>query len=462
MRRMLRSWWVYLCNIVARLISYFAHWNVSKWLGNVDSPPCVKQCHFCNKDLPENQLFSFCDFSFHQNPNFRVCVEELIVLQNNEPDIASEGFIVVMSKITRNVRYSEERKVDFICFALLCTKMIHQGQNYEENIDGFCRWLEFGNERFLFSFGQYYIDFELFVEFIQRMFPTLYVFMRTIYFSNMVDCHSRFVVLPCDIAVLEKVIDLPYSVINGIYRKSDGKFPLYEALEGVISEASLDNTLYFSETKQNIGFYSLFLVRSKDKTLIDHENKIRDVFPYHRAIRGDGNCYFRSVIFRLIEQIIERDVRHNFAVLKDIFQDFEASIFFDEAHKNIRWKSAEDFIREMNDKRSSVDDILIRDSRKLLSKYICTNESMVLENGMMLRDMMEVMSGDPFFDMKKYCRDNIEKLGELIPDLIADAGLMWKALKCCGYCVCLDKRSKNVNMLSWNENKEENLGSVHL
>jgi hypothetical protein len=46
----------------------------------------------------------------------------------------------------------------------------------------------------------------------------------------------------------------------------------------------------------------------------------------YKAIRGDGNCYYRAIIYGLLEQIITRSERHQ---IKKILGSFKKIIFSD-------------------------------------------------------------------------------------------------------------------------------------
>ena len=54
------------------------------------------------------------------------------------------------------------------------------------------------------------------------------------------------------------------------------------------------------------------------KTLVDHLKKNCNIF-YIRRIRGDGNCYYRSVGYAYFELVIKSGIKHVECLLKSYF-----------------------------------------------------------------------------------------------------------------------------------------------
>jgi hypothetical protein len=70
------------------------------------------------------------------------------------------------------------------------------------------------------------------------------------------------------------------------------------------------------------GKFSMLTISAIDRFNESLQHKVQSLtklYSGYRKIRGDGNCYYRSVIYGLIEQLIRTDNRKGFEVLYDIF-----------------------------------------------------------------------------------------------------------------------------------------------
>jgi hypothetical protein len=77
------------------------------------------------------------------------------------------------------------------------------------------------------------------------------------------------------------------------------------------------------------GKFALSSIASSDCFNMSLQHKIRTlntVYAGYRKIRGDGNCYYRSVIYGLIEQLITRDCRVGFQGLYNIFSNLACPV----------------------------------------------------------------------------------------------------------------------------------------
>jgi hypothetical protein len=59
-----------------------------------------------------------------------------------------------------------------------------------------------------------------------------------------------------------------------------------------------------------------------NNSMVGKINKLETAYVGFRRMRGDGNCYYRAVIFGLLEQIIESERRHLFLDLHRCFNKF--------------------------------------------------------------------------------------------------------------------------------------------
>lgn len=63
------------------------------------------------------------------------------------------------------------------------------------------------------------------------------------------------------------------------------------------------------------------VVDKSNEYLTKRVHQMSRTYKGYRKIRGDGNCYYRSICFGLLEQIIEMHNRHAFGVLYRLFKN---------------------------------------------------------------------------------------------------------------------------------------------
>jgi hypothetical protein len=177
-------------------------------------------------------------------------------------------------------------------------------------------------------------------------------------------------------------------------------------------------------------------------------DQLRTVYQYTswRHIRGDGNCYYRAVLFGLIECLISSDRRRQ---LGDLAQRFDSVTFeaeeeqtqhtrliqiVREAAASRAWMTIWEFEADMLRSECLLDKALIRAGRQLLGDFILKHVAQQfngLELGVAIRANHEDMS------LQQYVQGCILPLGTDIEGIVVNLGLLFEALGCSGRIVML-------------------------
>eukprot|EP01041_Mallomonas_annulata_P004708 gene4708-9330_t len=173
-----------------------------------------------------------------------------------------------------------------------------------------------------------------------------------------------------------------------------------------------------------------------------------------RSIRGDGNCYYRTVIFSLLEQIIELQIHSKFMVLYNKFQKITPFIFgneaqfyhnkflvcLQEASEERMWRTKEDLEKSfLSD--NTLDLAAIRACRRLVSHYLLSNPNQEM-NGLSVKDA--ILPSYPDIDgLAQYCHKYVNTMGTDAEGPLVDGGILLTALSCNG-CIIFFSREESV------------------
>lgn len=215
------------------------------------------------------------------------------------------------------------------------------------------------------------------------------------------------------------------------------------------------------------------------------------VYEGWRSIRGDGNCYYRSIYFALIEQIIQSSNRDTkFRKLANIFKRSRSKDDDDRQYvlaivnflesaagiprilislswiDNMCWKTLEEFEADAN-LNQFCDRALINILRTLVANFSVDYKNHLF-NGLALEEIITTTYS--VRSMEKYCELFIFNNGEDAEGPIVDLGILIHILNCDGCVVLLDRRD-NVNVSFLNPSpylhdiiplEEPILGDLHL
>jgi hypothetical protein len=182
--------------------------------------------------------------------------------------------------------------------------------------------------------------------------------------------------------------------------------------------------------------------------------ELQSVYRYNgwRRVRGDGNCYYRAVLFGLIEGLIISNQR---ARLERLAQCFEKVCFEDAeeqkqhismvqrvrdaASEPFCWQTTWDFEAEMLRSESQLDAPLIRACRRLVGQFILDHASDQF-NGIELQVAI-MASHSEVLSLQDYVREYIFQLGVDAEGSFLQLGVLFSALACHGRTVFLDRRA---------------------
>ena len=177
-----------------------------------------------------------------------------------------------------------------------------------------------------------------------------------------------------------------------------------------------------------------------------------------RGIRGDGNCFYRAVIFGLLEQLVITENRSAFDELRRKFQEADTHQFsFDdsrdhqdlltklEAAANDRtWMTVSELEADVLTKhslsdKSSIDLALIRACRAIISSFLKRHQDHDM-HGLSIKDAILPTYPD-CSTIEDYCRKYVDVMGEDAEGAFVYMGLLQSSLNCSGVTVFLDARA---------------------
>lgn len=187
-----------------------------------------------------------------------------------------------------------------------------------------------------------------------------------------------------------------------------------------------------------------------------------------RPIRGDGNCYYRAVIYGVLENAVlspsKGRRRHVFTELYSMFYSLEFDSYGDDNDEHARRCHGEtlEYLQAAADGKQAIswdrlefeyltdphlDLSMIRCCRKLISDYIINNSDLDV-NGITLADAILCTYSD-VSDLSAYCKQYIDRMGVDAEGPVIDLGLLFQLFHTKGCTVYLDRREDvDVTMLS--------------
>jgi len=175
-----------------------------------------------------------------------------------------------------------------------------------------------------------------------------------------------------------------------------------------------------------------------------------------RIIRGDGNCYYRSIIFGILEQVVAMGVLERKQIL-ELVRDRLAKVRYDrnsweyDSHNNLitilneaidgyeltNLDNLEYKILETG--QDKLDEMLIRACRKLTAQYLMENQAKDLLPGFPLRDAILPSYGDCHDDMSVFCRKYVTEMGIDAEGAFIELGILPSLLGCQCTIIYLDR-----------------------
>eukprot|EP00607_Mallomonas_marina_P009645 CAMPEP_0182419612 /NCGR_PEP_ID=MMETSP1167-20130531/4026_1 /TAXON_ID=2988 /ORGANISM="Mallomonas Sp, Strain CCMP3275" /LENGTH=781 /DNA_ID=CAMNT_0024594623 /DNA_START=457 /DNA_END=2803 /DNA_ORIENTATION=- len=180
--------------------------------------------------------------------------------------------------------------------------------------------------------------------------------------------------------------------------------------------------------------------------------RLASVYMGYRPVKGDGNCFYRAVMFSLLEQLVGAEDRKsirrlhqrvlklmtekNMEVLNDVV------IILRDVADGICWTGGSQGVAEMEEwmlKASNGLDLnLVQTCRLLVSRYLLLHQDKEM-NGLKVRDAI-LPSYSDVSDMGSYCSKYVEAMGVDAEGPLVSGGLLFEALGCTGRTVFLDGR----------------------
>jgi ubiquitin thioesterase protein OTUB1 len=179
-----------------------------------------------------------------------------------------------------------------------------------------------------------------------------------------------------------------------------------------------------------------------------------------RGIRGDGNCFYRAVIFGLLEQLVQTGNRPAFDELRRKFEEADTHHFSYEDRRDHQemlmklrdaasshtWITLSELKSDILTKhpssdQSSIDLALIRACRAVVSSFLKRHQDRdINDSGLAIKDAI-LPSHIDCQTIEDYCRKYVDVMGEDAQGAFVDMGLLQSSLHCSGVTVMLDARA---------------------
>lgn len=220
------------------------------------------------------------------------------------------------------------------------------------------------------------------------------------------------------------------------------------------------------------------------QAMVNKINTLEEIYEGWRSIRGDGNCYYRTVIYGLIEQIIRSNKREKLLILREKFlavriqpTDSEKSTdlilppmqsldsicdMLQLAADGLAWVNIEEFDNSILNTQTGHDLALVSACRSIVSRYLIQNQKLEI-SGISIADAI-LPSFPDISNMEEYCARYVDCMGEDAEGPLVYLGVLLKSLDCWGVTIFLDRRddvAMNVYETPFTESTTS-LGTVHL
>jgi hypothetical protein len=248
----------------------------------------------------------------------------------------------------------------------------------------------------------------------------------------------------------------------------------------LVHELSTDDTLTIRSNRDNVGPPSrlslLFVQYSGNTHLQDKTKELNLFYSGWRPIRGDGNCYFRAVVFGFIENIISNTFegmtsctslhvnsyelkslaqqrrRYSFGHLVDLLtrvghcyhyeheQDAHHRLLWavTQARDGEKWISVTEFENDILNSYTRLDQSLIRAIRYAAGSYILDHQEENL-HGITLKEAI-LPSYPTCRSLEEYCEEYVLRMGIDAEGPLVDMGILFSLLHSKGTLVMFDRR----------------------
>jgi len=157
-------------------------------------------------------------------------------------------------------------------------------------------------------------------------------------------------------------------------------------------------------------------------------NKVRRLskaYGYWRPVRGDGNCYYRTVVFGTLEALLASGDKHRIQQVANTFQQVHYEMPAERrAHeqmlKRLRsWDTLAQLERWVS-KDSSLDQALIRACRRLVRLFLIRHADQQSPNGLTYGELVRALDS-AYADVEEFCLRVVDPMGRDAETLALDA-----------------------------------------
>lgn len=232
---------------------------------------------------------------------------------------------------------------------------------------------------------------------------------------------------------------------------------------------------------ENIGpTLRLSVLAARDEfnqSIKEKVHHLSDVYDSWRRIRGDGNCYYRSVIFGLLEQVVRSKSKDGFKQLATAFIGLLPFVeshtskataiagfirYLKDAHDGRACNDVLDLEADVLDEYLQLDHNMILSSRLIVSKYLTEHGSDDF-NGISLVDAILPFYSD-VTSISEYCTNYVEMMGVDAEGPLVSEGILLSIFGAAGCTVLLDRRSDvdlsvTITNISFRGNENSGNGS---
>lgn len=154
-------------------------------------------------------------------------------------------------------------------------------------------------------------------------------------------------------------------------------------------------------------------------------HRLAEAYGHWRSIRGDGNCYYRTVVFGTLEALIAKGDRVRIRQLAGFFgQVSYENLTEQRGHEQmLRRLSGWDSLTQLEQwvaKDACVDQALIRASRRLVRIYLVRNAERKTPSGLTYSELVRALDGE-YADVEDFCARVVDPMGRDAETLVLDA-----------------------------------------
>jgi len=222
--------------------------------------------------------------------------------------------------------------------------------------------------------------------------------------------------------------------VCGDFRVGGGEDPNAEETICDVSEC-LDQVLPLPEEPAgtdmpNIGSKKLIAALEDEcRFNIGKLKKIRHLarsYEHWRPIRGDGNCFYRTVVFGALEYLLaigdERRVLRLAAAFQQVHYEMPADQLAHEEmlRKLESWSSLDQLEEWVVSTDSGIDQALIRACRRLVRLFLIRHANLKTPNGLTYSELVRAID-TAYTNVEEFCRRVVDPMGRDAETLALDA-----------------------------------------